>query len=282
MTIMRHVLLLSCRLALAPMLAQPFATVMAMPAELLSPVDGARLRYLAPGRFTIGVDQAVLKNELQSLKRSAPDDVDQTWAKIFEYELPRQTLEFPALYMDKFEVTNHQYAQFVAKTGAEPSRYRDFPQFNGPNQPATGVSWVAADAYCRWAGRRLPTEQEWERAARGAASAMFPWGAQPDAKRFNGRRLGRYATVNVGSFPAGDTPEGLSDMAGNVWEFTSSFWNAKSRVMRGGSFLNDLAFVRASVRWASARQDKGTEYLGFRCAIEASRITNQDARPAVK
>lgn len=282
MTIMRRVLLLSPRLALVTLLAQPFATVLALPNELLSPVDGARLRYLAPGRFTIGVDQSALRGELKSLDKTAPDDVDQTWAKIFEYELPRQTLEFPALYMDKFEVTNRQYELFVAKTGAEPSGYRDFPQFNGPNQPVTGVGWAGADAYCRWAGRRLPTEQEWERAARGAAASMFPWGAQADARRFNGRRFGRYTTVNVGSLPAGDTPEGLSDMAGNVWEFTSSFWNAKSRVMRGGSFLNDLAFVRASVRWASARQDKGTEYLGFRCVIEASKVTNQYAQPAAK
>jgi formylglycine-generating enzyme required for sulfatase activity len=232
--------------------------------QIRSSKDGAELVLLEAGTFTIGTNQKDLRDLLaQRLKVS--------YAGLFQGELPPQQVTLTALYIDKTEVTNRQYAGYVARGGGKPSRYKDYPQFNRPTQPVTGIGWKDAAAYCRWVGRRLPTELEWERAARGPDGRTWPWGNEPEAGRFNGRGLGRYGATAVGSFPAGNTREGVSDMAGNVWELTASDWGNSGHVMKGGSFLNDLAYSRAAVRWASSKEDDGAEYLGFRCIVELER-----------
>jgi len=159
-------------------------------------------------------------------------------------------------------------------TGGNSSLERWSPSTSQPqNLPATFVGWKQADAYCKWAGARLPTEEEWEKAARGQLNPQgeedkskhwWPWGDIPDPARF------AHATGHaepVGSHPLGDSEYGISDLAGNVWELTSSPWDGQSHVMKGGSYLNALCQVRSSVRWASSREDKGAEYLGFRCVV---------------
>ena len=153
--------------------------------------------------------------------------------------------------------------------------------------PINCVDWNQAKTYCEWAGKRLPAEEEWERAARGASGWKYPWGNAGFAEagrvaNIADETLGRerprwpvakgyddgfYATAPVGSFPAGSSPEGALDMLGNVWEWTSSWsdQNLKYRVARGGSWANAPRLVRASNRYRFDPAYRG-ETFGFRCA----------------
>jgi sulfatase modifying factor 1 len=136
------------------------------------------------------------------------------------------------------------------------------------SHPVNCVSWHQARAYCGWVGERLPREEEWDAAARGPERRDYPWGnAPPSGQLCWGPTSGGH-TCAVGSFPEGDTPEGVKDLAGNVWEWTSSVYKAggESRVVRGASWDNGhAAFVLASYRgrYVPSYQDAD---LGFRCA----------------
>jgi formylglycine-generating enzyme required for sulfatase activity len=137
------------------------------------------------------------------------------------------------------------------------------------NHPVNCVDWHQANAYCAFAGERLPTEEEWDLAARGAERRDFPWGNTPptNAQLCWAQNSGGH-TCAVGSFPAGDTPEGLKDMAGNVWEWTLSTYKqgGESRVVRGGSWDNNhAAFVLSSYRGRYVPSYEDAD-LGFRCA----------------
>ena len=192
-------------------------------------------------------------------------------AHIFDTELPKSTQYIEPFYIDRFEVTNEQYGRFLGETGHRKTRYWQYPQLNGKRQPVVGVGWQDATAYCNWAGKRLPSEEEWEKAARGTDGRKWPWGDQPDDSRYNGQKRANYAPLNVGSFPSGDSPYGVSDMAGNVWEMTSGTWES-SKAMRGGSFLNSIDEVRVTVRWAARDEDRGAGWLGFRCVMDVGNV----------
>ncbi|MBL8349240.1 MAG: SUMF1/EgtB/PvdO family nonheme iron enzyme [Burkholderiaceae bacterium] len=189
----------------------------------------------------------------------------------YDSELAPRREWLAAFYIGRTEVTAAAFAEYQRQceqqrgSACPPWKplYLD-PQREG-RRPATFVSWTQAGDYCRWAGGRLPTDLEWEKAARGPDGRFWPWGDLPDDRRFQGKTRSPDRPVDVGSFPAGDSPYGVADMAGNVWEFTADLWDGSSHSMRGGSYLNTLMESRASVRWASGREAAGTESLGFRC-----------------
>jgi formylglycine-generating enzyme required for sulfatase activity/serine/threonine protein kinase len=151
-------------------------------------------------------------------------------------EKPVRTLTLADYYIGKTPVTNRQYRQFLAATGhRKPALY---PGFDGDEQPVVGLDWTDAAAYCAWAGLRLPTEAEWEKAARGLDERSYPWGNQPpldlleELQDLVGRRasprlaafgLRARATAEIGSFPSGASPYGCLDMCGNVWEWCADW-----------------------------------------------------------
>jgi len=199
-------------------------------------------------------------------------------------ESPAQTLELPAYQIDRFEVTNDDFTLFVNATGYQTEaekkgakkNWRTEAEGNG-NHPVVRVTWNDAQAFCAWLGKRLPTEQEWEKAARGEQGNLFPWGNTFDASKANLKASGIRGTVAVGSFPGGASPYGVEDMAGNVWEWTADpyqgypgssyvdeFYSDELKVTRGGGWFDDEPQARASNRSAAA-PDSANDDLGFRC-----------------
>ncbi len=200
-------------------------------------------------------------------------------------ERPVHEVYLDAYYIGIFEVTNAEYAQFVEAAGRPaPSTFFD-SFFDGENQPVGGVSWEDADAYCKWAGKRLPTEAEWERAARGTDGRAHPWGnAPPDRIRANYQRHEK-RTTPVGSYPEGISPHGLYDMCGNVWEWVADYWAKEyykdspkedpkgpetggAHVVRGGSWVNSGGYITATVR-PDPNPEHQQGHKGFRCANDA-------------
>ncbi|HUV94169.1 MAG TPA: SUMF1/EgtB/PvdO family nonheme iron enzyme [Anaerolineae bacterium] len=150
-------------------------------------------------------------------------------------------------------VTNAQYARFVAVRGHEPPQHwrGKVPLDELCDHPVVNVSWDDAVAYAVWAGGRLPSEQEWEKAARGIDGRVYPWGDEFDAARCNSSEAGIGTTTPVGRYSSyGDSPCGCTDMAGNVWEWTASKYKSGSgdRVVRGGAFDEYRRLARCAYR----------------------------------
>lgn len=181
-------------------------------------------------------------------------------------EKPGRRLQLASFQISKYEVTNAQYGRFVAATShrsAENDYWKRLAAKWGARAPVAGVDWKDSQAYCQWAGLRLPTEQEWERAARGTEALIYPWGNSWDASRVvydTGRAL------PVGSRPSGRSPVGCFDMIGNINEWTSSKNDDRSKVSRGSSYSSfGPAYQRVSRRYY-APPDYCSDMLGFRCA----------------
>jgi formylglycine-generating enzyme required for sulfatase activity len=225
--------------------------------------------------------------------------------QLFQDEIPRHTVTLRDFSIDKFLVTNAQFKAFTAENPQWPPGHLSAAVDNGnylshwkssdaltslANHPVVNVNWYAAVAYCRWAGKRLPTEAEGGFAARGGAVGLFPWGDAPsDETRANYSASGLQTTTPVGAYP----PNGLGvyDMAGNVWQFLADEWqpyssDAQQNPIAGGNlFLTASDFLRVRTRrvirggsfggnpvnlWVEYRDShppaNAREFIGFRCA----------------
>lgn len=196
----------------------------------------------------------------------------------FLYGDQRVTLELPGFWIDKTPVTNAEYARFVALTGrTPPSHWRgQVPPQEISDHPVVQVSWYDAAAYARWAGKRLPSEQEWEKAARGVDGRAYPWGDDPPTPELCNFGCNEGGTTPVGRYSpqfhpelaaGGDSFYGCVDMAGNVWEWTASNYDIKRKVMRGGSWDNIPGNVRAANRNYQFAPEGCYDCVGFRCAV---------------
>ncbi len=212
-------------------------------ATMISPVGGMVMVWAPAGEFTMGSGNA---------------DVDAA-----SDEKPQHKVVVEGFWISRTEVTNAQYARCVKAGACAAPNNQDYSRAEFANRPVTDVSWHNANAYARWAGGRLPTEAEWEKACRGTDARIYPWGNTAPTSE-----LANYNTSSaseVGSYPKGASPYGLLDMAGNVWEWTSSLVqgypyngvdgredqsapDSVARVVRGGSFGVDLRLVRCAIR----------------------------------
>ncbi|MCH6556906.1 MAG: SUMF1/EgtB/PvdO family nonheme iron enzyme [Nitrospirae bacterium] len=204
-------------------------------------------------------------------------------------EKPEGTVHLDTYLIDRYEVTNRHYQEFRAATGhrkaAPPSRYaKNIARLRDPNQPVVYVSWEDADAYCRWRGKRLPTEAQWEKAMRGTDGRLWPWGNALERTASNwGNEDGYRFTAPVGTFERDVSPFGVVDGAGNVMEWVEDWYGEDAyrhaskrnpmgpdhgvyKVMRGGGYMSRGNDVRITSR---SRMVPGfrDETIGFRCAI---------------
>jgi len=225
--------------------------------------DGAPMVLIPAGEFTMGDNQGA-------------DD-----------EKPAHRVALNAYYMDKYEVTVAQYAKFLEATGLEaPLQWTIMNQPKHQKRPVVYVDWADAATYCKWAGKRLPTEAEWEKAARGTDGRTFPWGNDPPTRlhaNYGKEEWNDHAAVNpVGILEDGKSPYGIYDMAGNVWEWTSDWYDkdfyknspaqnpngavsGEYKVLRGGSWDDHPQGLRSAGRDYYEPTDRDYD-IGFRCA----------------
>ena len=236
---------------------------------LINSIDQAQIVFVPAGEFIMG---------------PIPTNAD---------EDPAQIVYLDAFWIYKLEVTNEQIAEFLNQYGnliPGEGKVQVIPPSDGflpifkkggiwqpaegyANHPAQNVSYYGAQAYCEWIGGRLPTFEEWEKAARGTDGRRYPWGENADCSRGKFKGCSNKTTSPVGSFPRGASPYGALDMAGNVWEWVNSFWEEEDGdrrypMSRGGSYevlpINQTTFLY------SIYYGPGNAYghIGFRCVID--------------
>jgi formylglycine-generating enzyme required for sulfatase activity len=276
------------------------------PQKVVKGDDGADMVLVPAGEFWMGSTRAEVDRATEECKKAGvAEGTCKDWT---ERELPRHRVTLDAFYIDSYEVTNALFERFVRaashRTTAESEGWGrawkekdgkwqwikvDGATWRAPNGPGTSagsdhpvvqVSWLDASAYCQWAGKRLPTEAEWEKAARGTDSRRYPWGEDWDASKANGQMSVR-ATRPVGSYPGGVSPHDAHDMAGNVWEWVADWFDkdyygsgsernptgpasGQSRVLRGGSWLEAPVYLRSVARHNGTPGNRSNS-VGFRC-----------------
>jgi len=219
-------------------------------------------------------------NEVQSFKKKYGDR-DMYRKYPFQDEFPKREVFLKSYLIDKNEVTNLEYYQFVRSTGHHPPRnwYGNKPQSEQLDLPVLFVSQADAAAYAKWAGKRLPTEAEWEKAARGTDGRIFPWGntfdplkaslAESDARLIQGGLWHVYSANSVKVAPADVSPFGVHDMAGNVREWTATISPKKKSMalIKGGSWV-DLSITARAANRVFVPKDAISHLIGFRCVAD--------------
>jgi len=226
-------------------------------------------------------------DKAMALCEQYPDEYGKCEVETFEGESPQHAVTLDGFWIDRTEVTNAQYTLCVADGACRKSRLADQPAYNGADYPVAGIPWQDAADYCGWSDGRLPTEAEWEYAARGTEGRVYPWGDEFDCAGGNfwddvtDCDDGYREPAPVGSFPTGVSWCGALDMAGNAWEWVADVYGpypaeaqtdpkgpatGSERVLRGGSWGYHPAFVRSAYRYAVPPT---ANYLavGFRCVV---------------
>jgi len=203
-------------------------------------------------------------------------------------ERPAHKVYVDIFFMDVYEVTVGQYAEFLRSGEARaPLDWNTINQSANQKRPVANVDWADAAAYCKWAGKRLPTEAEWEKAARGTDGRLYPWGNDPPTPlHANYGKMGShdYGTLTpVGTLEDGKSPYGIYDMAGNVWEWVSDWYDndyyknspqqnpggpsmGGFKVIRGGSWTSSPRNLRSADRYWDPPSFRSLYFPGFRCA----------------
>lgn len=204
-------------------------------------------------------------------------------------ERPLHFVYTSGFFIDKYEVSNAQYEEFLRSTGHPEPKFLEDKRFSKPDHPVVGVNWYDAMSYAKWKGGRLPTEAEWEKAARGIDARPYPWGKKFDKGFFFyfvnifGQDDNYPFTAPVSYYQSGISPYGVFNMSGNVWEWCLD-WYAKNyyrfspemnpegpeptrmKVLRGGSWVNGIEGVRVTRRARNEPEIKN-EIIGFRTVL---------------
>ena len=260
-------LLLLCILMVTlPGCATDATTVVVKVDHQLASNDRASMVLIPAGQFTMGRDDTV------------PD------------EQPTHRVSLDAFYIDRYEVTVAHYAKFLESEDSEPPfLWQEARRGHNDEKPVLGVDWHDAAAYCRWVGKRLSTEAEWEKAARGPDGRIYPWGNDPpthDHANFGHEKTKGYAALaTVGSFEMGKSPYGVYDLAGNIWEWVADRYDehyyqhspeqnprgpttGPLRALRGGAWNSAPTVLASANRNANVPSARRSD-VGFRCAQDA-------------
>lgn len=279
--------------------------------EHLIPAD---MVYIGQGGSVMGLDReepVVTGKKLTLYDRR----MKTPWsAEALNDESPAHMVFLDPYFIDKYEVSNKDYGEFIKAKGHPAPAYWDDPRLNKPQQPVVGVNWEDARAFCESRGKRLPTEAEWEKAARGPEGNLYPWGNDFDPTRVNYGK-NHDATMPVDSHPEGASYYGAYNMAGNVFEWVSDWYDPKyygrletmvnptgpdkavwiggtgtyvdrltvgeKRVIRGGSWIAPESTTRSTHRfWNNPLNNSYGVGLGFRCAKAAPLDIDQRIKQA--
>jgi eukaryotic-like serine/threonine-protein kinase len=260
-------------------------------ATLLSDKDGMILVYVPAGEFLMGSTDEQISAAMQDCVAygNSQNDCETSLGA----ESPQHTVYLDGFWIDRSEITNTMYEKCVVVGVCDPpystssySRTSYYGNSQYADYPVIQRDWNMANAYCDWAGRRLPSEAEWEKAARGTDGRLYPWGDQAPASNLLNYNLIVSDTTKVGSYPSGASPYGALDMAGNVWEWVNDWYDenyyANSPLenphgpssgsfhgLRGGSWNDGSRLVRSVFRCGN-NPNCISDNFGFRCALSAA------------
>lgn len=277
----------------------PAALEWGLPGGVLTlTAEGSEMVLIPRTTFAMGSTEDDVLRALSDCQREPRGH--QCEAAQFADELPLRQVTVSSFYIDRTEVTVGAYARCAALHRCEPLPLGEGARrFDRPELPASMVTFAEAQAYCAFRGGRLPTEAEFERAARGETGRRYPWGNLYNSRAANHGRLawtqsdasdGYAELARVGSFPSGRTPDGILDLAGNVAEWVEDRYApaysetdvrdprgpaptaaGPARVIRGGSYESGAAWLRGAAR-AAADPGVRRPTIGFRCARTATRM----------
>jgi sulfatase modifying factor 1 len=242
-----------------------------LPTTIICPGDGSEMILIPAGEFPMGIP------------------ADSSLAEKLSDAVPEHLVYLDAFYIDKYEVTNEQYGKFVEATGSKTPLFYSDPNFNNPKQPVVGINYKDAVAYARWFGKRLPSEAEWEKAARGNDRRIYPWGNDFVQSSCNSYIDQLKSPATIGYYPEGASPYGVMDMAGNVSEWVydgygrdyyskSPYKNplgptesSVARITRGGDYNSDMVNVTCVCRFQTG-EFSAFPNIGMRCVVSVTEL----------